>query len=174
MTNSISIAAVPPSSDPIDMDISVIIVTSAFCRTYPNSIFRFFSPLETAPSTYLFPSCSRTAARTCRIYFPVIGIASASVGSTKLMGDPEDKIGNQPSFNAKKYKSKSDTTKLGRLFPIKLRKRITASVTFPFFTAAKIPSGTDSKTVTITDNTVSFNVFGSAVSNFPDTAAPSI
>ena len=101
-------------------------------------------------------------------------MASASVGSTRLIGEPDDKIGNQPSFNAKKYKSNRDTTKFGRLFPIKLRKRMTASVTLPFFTAARIPSGTESRIVTITEETVSFNVFGSAVSSFPDTAAPSM
>ena len=77
-------------------------------------------------------------------------------------------------LEAKKYKSSKDTTKFGRLFPIKLKKRMTASVTLPFFTAARIPSGTESKIVTITEETVSFNVFGSAVSSFPDTAAPSM
>ena len=108
------------------------------------------------------------------MYFPVIGIASASVGSTRLLGEPDDKTGNQPSFKAKKYKSSKDTTKFGRLFPIKLRKRMTASVTLPFFTAARIPSGTERKIVTITEENVSFNVFGSAFSSFPDTAAPSM
>ncbi len=84
-----------------------------------------------------------------------------------------DKTGNQPSFKAKTYKSSKEMMKLGRLFPIKQKRRMMKSVGFPCFTAVNIPNGTENSMVSTTDVAVNISVFGNAPASFFATEVPS-
>ena len=121
-----STMAVPPSSEPMEMVSSVIIVTSEAFRTLFIMMVVKGTPRALAPRTYSLLSSSRTVARTCRRYLADMAMARVSAGSATLCRlTPLEMTGNHPSRIANRYISSRDTKKFGSEFPIKLAVRIT-------------------------------------------------